>query len=347
MEYLEWSVSGDKLPPLVTTGAPPRATAGVLGSPGTAILFGNSSVNDGFRPGGQITAGYWFNPGHTAGVEVNFFGLADATTNFATSSAGSPVLARPFIDANTGLQSASLIGFPGTFSGAVNVSDRSRLLGAGASYRQDLGTWSGEHISALVGYRFLYASDRLDISSTTIVVGAGGAVPLGTIFAPSDSFAAINYFHGLDFGLVGQSRHGSWSFDWHAGIALGATINDAQINGSTALTVGGVTTIFPGGLLALPSNIGDYAQVRFSAVPNFSLKGGYEFAPSWHLIADYDLLYWTGVQRAGAMIDTTINPNLLLVPGGAPGGGPQRPQFQFNTTSLLAQGFSAGIKHEF
>ena len=137
-----------------------------------------------------------------------------------------------------------------------------------------------------------------------------------------------------------DAAHGVFT---RAGIALGATINDAQINGSTALTIGGVTTIFPGGLLALPSNIGDYAQVRFSAVPNFSLKGGYEFAPSWHLIADYDLLYWTGVQRAGAMIDTTINPNLLPVPG----GGAQRPQFQFNTTSILAQGYSAGIKHEF
>jgi Putative beta barrel porin-7 (BBP7) len=344
LEYLEWSVSGDKLPPLVTTGTAPQATAGVLGAPGTAILFGNSSVNNDWRPGGQITAGYWLDPGHSRGVELNFFGLADTTTNFAASSSGTPILARPFTDASTGLPSSSLIAFPGAVAGAVNVSDRSRLLGAGAFYRQDIGTWSGQEISALIGYRFLYESDRLGISSTVTATGAGAGVLVGTVLATSDSFSATNTFHGLDLGLLGKSQHGPWSLDWQAGIALGASLNEAQISGSTAATFGGVTATLPGGLLALSSNSGDFTQARFAAVPNLSLKGGYEFAPSWHLVADYDLLYWTGVQRAGNLIDTTINSNLL--PNG-PGGGPQRPQFQFDTTSLLAQGFSAGIRHEF
>lgn len=343
LEFLEWSVSGDKLPALVTTGPPPQATAGVLGTPGTAILFGNSTVNGDWRPGGQITTGYWFDPGHTHGLEFNVFGLADTTTNFAASSSGSPILARPFTNALTGAQESSLIAFPGTLAGSVNVSDRSRLLGAGAFYRQDIGTWSGQQISAFVGYRFLYESDRLDISSTSTFTGGGG-VPVGTIFSPSDSFAATNTFHGLDFGLLGQLQHGPWSLDWHAGIALGASINEAQINGTTSINLGGVTTTMPGGMLALSSNTGDYTQARFAEVQSVSLKGSYEFAPSWRLVAAYDLLYWTSVQRAGNLIDTTINPN-LLTPGG--GGGPQRPQFQFDTTSLLAQGFSAGIRHAF
>jgi hypothetical protein len=42
----------------------------------------------------------------------------------------------------------------------------------------------------------------------------------------------------------------------------------------------------------------------------------------------YDLIYWTGVQRTGNLIDTTVNPNLLPPSTGL--GGPQRPQFQFN-----------------
>jgi Putative beta barrel porin-7 (BBP7) len=347
MDYLEWSVSGDKLPPLVTTGTPPQATAGVLGAPGTAILFGNSTVNSDWRPGGQINGGYWFDPGHTSGVELNVFGLADTTANFAASSSGSPILARPFTDATTGLPNTLLIAFPGFLAGSVSVSDRSSLFGAGAFYRQDIGTWSGERISALIGYRFLYESDRLNISSTATVTGAGLATPVGTVISPSDSFSATNMFHGLDLGLLGQSQHGPLSLDWRAGIALGASINEAQINGSTTVTSLGVTATLPGGLLALSSNSGDSTQVRFAAVPNLSLKAGYEFVPSWHLVAGYDLLYWTGVQRAGALIDTTINPNLLPSLGGAPGGGPARPQFQFDTTALLAQGFSVGIKHEF
>jgi hypothetical protein len=46
----------------------------------------------------------------------------------------------------------------------------------------------------------------------------------------------------------------------------------------------------------------------------------------------------------GNLIDTTVNPNLLP---GSGGGGPQRPQALLNTSPLLAQGFSAGVQHEF
>ena len=75
-----------------------------------------------------------------------------------------------------------------------------------------------------------------------------------------------------------------------------------------------------------------------------SLKAGYQLTPQWRLVAGYDVLYCTGVQRAGDLIDTTINPNLM--PGGS-GVGPQRPQAQPNTTSLLAQGFSFGVRYGF
>ena len=132
--------------------------------------------------------------------------------------------------------------------------------------------------------------------------------------------------------------------EWRAKVALGANFNEAQINGTTSITVGGITTTSPGGLLALSSNIGSYTQTRFAAVPDFAVKAGYEFAPAWRVVAGYELLYWTGVQRAGGLIDTTVNPTLIPP---SVGGGPQRPQAQFDTSSLLAHGFSVGIKYEF
>jgi len=60
LDYLAWTVKGDRLPPLVTNGT--------LGAPGTAILFGNTTVNDGWRSGGRLQAGYWFDPTHTRGI---------------------------------------------------------------------------------------------------------------------------------------------------------------------------------------------------------------------------------------------------------------------------------------
>lgn len=70
-------------------------------------------------------------------------------------------------------------------------------------------------------------------------------------------------------------------------------------------------------MLALSSNSGNFSQTRFAVVPEFSLKAGYQVAPQWRIVAGYDVLYWSDVQRAGGLIDTTINPN--LVPPVAPG----------------------------
>jgi hypothetical protein len=349
MEYLGWSVKGDRLPPLVTTSptGTPLAQAGILAAPGTTILFGDSSVNGGWRSGGRLRAGYWFDPQHQSGIEASIFGLEQASTGFSASSSGTPVLARPFLDPNTGLQNATLIAFPGLLSGAVTASEISRLYGADAVYRRDIDSyatsWGAERFSVLIGYRFLHASDRLDIAGQSTVL-AGGSIPAGTVFVPSDSFHARSNFHGLDLGVAGAFSRGPWMLEWRAKVALGANFNEALINGTTSVTVGGITTTSPGGLLALSSNIGSYTQTRFAAVPDFAVKAGYEFAPAWRVVASYELLYWTGVQRAGGLIDTTVNPNLIPP---SVGGGPQRPQAQFDTSSLLAHGFSVGIKYEF
>jgi hypothetical protein len=349
MEYLAWSVKGDRLPPLVTTSpaGTPFAQAGVLGAAGTTVLFGNSSVNDGWRSGGRLTAGYWFDPQHRTGIEASFFGLEQASTAFGASSTGAQILARPFTDATTNLPSAALVAFPGLTSGSVTATETSRLYGASGLYRQEIGSavgsWGVERFSFLVGYRFLHSSDRLDISSTS-AAAAGGIFPPGLAFAASDSFRGSSSFNGLDLGVAGELARGPWTLEWRAKVALGANQNEAQVNGSTSITAGGVTTTLPGGLLALSSNVGNSSQTRFAAVPDLALKAGYQFAPGWRVTASYELLYWTGVQRAGGLIDTTVNPN-LIPPGGA--GGPLRPQAQFDTSSLLAQGFGFGISHEF
>src|SRR5262245_8106792 len=50
-EYLLWWTKGDRLPPLLTTSpvGTPLANAGVLGRPGTSVLFGDERVNDDAR----------------------------------------------------------------------------------------------------------------------------------------------------------------------------------------------------------------------------------------------------------------------------------------------------------
>jgi hypothetical protein len=294
MDYLAWSVRGDRLPPLVTTSPAGTPQAGVLGSPGTTVLFGNSSVNGGWRSGGRLSAGYWFDPQQRSGIEASFFGLEQASSGFAASSAGNQILARPFLDATTNLQNSELVALSGLSSGSVIADETSRLYGAGAVHRRDIGYRGAERFSVLVGYRFLPSSDRSDIASTS-ATAAGGPIPLVTIVALSDSFRASSNFHGLDLGVAGEYTRGPWMLEWRAKVALGANFNEAEINGSTTITAGGVTATLPGGLLALSSNIGTSTQTRFAAVPDLAVKAGYQFAPAWQVVAGYELLYWTGV----------------------------------------------------
>ncbi len=339
-DALAWSVKGDHLPALVTTSpaGTPLAQAGLLGLPTTTVLFGDSDVNDGWRAGGRITAGYWFDPSRSRGLEGSFFGLGDVSTGFAADSAATPIIARPFLDATSNLQNAALVAFPRLDAGSIAINEKSRLLGAGALYRQDIGMWGGQRISALVGYRYLRSSDDLAIASQSTFLG-GGSV------AVSDSFGATSQFHGLDLGLAGEWRDGPWSLEWRGKVALGGNINSGNINGATTTTgFHGFATVTAGGVLTQPGNIGNFSQTRFAVVPEVSLKAGYQIAPRWQLVAGYDALYWSGVQRAGGLIDTTVNPNLL--PGGA-GGGPNRPMPTMNTTALVAQGLSFGVRYNY
>ena len=338
-DYLAWSVSGDKLPALVTTApvGTPLGVAGVLGQPTTTVLFGNSSVNNDWRSGGRITGGYWFDPQRSRGIEASFFGLENASTGFAASSGAYPILTRPFTNALTGLPDALIASFPGISTGSVNASETSRLFGTGALYRQDIGMWSGQRVNALIGYRYLRSSDTLWITDTA------SSVAFGT-FTPSDNFKAASSFHGLDLGLTGDWRNGPWSLEWRGKVALGANLNTADVSGSTTSTIAGFTTTVPGGFLALASNSGHFSQTKFAVIPELSLKAGYQIAPAWRLTVGYDVLYWTGVQRAGGLIDTNINPS--LVPPGPP-AGPTRPLPVMNTTNLLAQGFSFGVRYNY
>ena len=344
-DVLGWSVKGDRLPPLVTTsptGTPPTQ-AGVLGFPTTTVLFGDSSVNGAWRPGGRLQGGYWFDPSRSRGIEASVFGLGDVSTGFNANSNTTPFIARPFFDAVNNVQSAVAVALPGVTSGNIAINETSRFYGAGALYRQDIGTWANMRVSVLAGYRYLHSSDNLSIAEQVTVLG-GGFIPAGTIIGVSDSFRAGSNFHGVDLGLAGQWQRDRWTLEWRGKVALGGNINNSNVGGASAVTFAGVTTSSAGGLLALSSNIGSTSQTRFAVVPELSLKAGYQIAPQWRLFAGYDVLYWTDVQRAGGLIDLTVNPN--LIPPVQP-GGPQRPMPVFNTSALWAQGFSFGVRYNY
>ena len=341
MEYLGWFVNGMHVPPLVTTS--PLGTAqnqaGVIGQPGTEVLFGGSSLLTGLRSGGRLRFGTWLNCCETVGIEADYFSLPQAVQNYSASSngAGDPILARPFFNINpaTGVprNDSELVSYPGLLAGTVGVQATSRLDGAGLRllFRGCCSQWCtpgdcevpvlnrSVQSNFFVGTRYLRLAEGLQINENLNSLSAANPGQ----FAIFDQFNTENTFVGLDFGGTFVFQQNRWSVEVMPRLAIGGTQQEVRIDGSTRTTTGGVTTAAQGGLLTQNSNIGVWDRTIFSFVPELDLNLGYQLTQRLRLIGGYTILAWTGVARPGDQIDTAVNPDLL--PPAVPTTGPLRP----------------------
>ncbi len=347
-EYLLWWTKGSPLPPLLTTSPPgtPITSAGVLGASGTTILFGDERVNTGARSGGRFTAGAWLNEGHTTGIEASFFFLGDETSHFTAVSDGSVILARPFIDFNPtspffGQANTVLVAFPGLVRGSFDATTTSRLLGAEVYLRQALWCGCCCRLDTLLGYRYLRLREGLNISETEIATGAGNPLS-GVPFVVNEGFDTNNNFHGGEFGLIGEVQRGRWFVRAVAKLGLGTTSQTVRIQGFTQVDGAAPEA---GGILALPSNIGEHHSSHFSVVPELGANLGLVVTPNVRVYTGYSFLYWTQVARPGDQIDLRLNTS--QPPLGAGLIGPAVPAFNVRDSGFWAQGLNFGLEFRF
>ncbi len=97
-------------------------------------------IDDNYRPGGRVTLGYWLDECHANALEFVWFSLGDGANsgNYYNQSTGSPILARPFFDVQTGQQNSELVAFPNIVEGGIQVSTSSELHSVAALLRQNL-----------------------------------------------------------------------------------------------------------------------------------------------------------------------------------------------------------------
>jgi len=134
-DYLLWWTRGPRVAPLVSTG--------VIGEPGTEILFGNERVNGDSRSDFRINFGWWFHCGRTVGVEFDYFTLGDTGTDFrfqSSGESGSPYYARPFYDVNPAVmgENAEDVSHPTWLAGTVDGRIEESFESAGANLRLNL-----------------------------------------------------------------------------------------------------------------------------------------------------------------------------------------------------------------
>jgi hypothetical protein len=338
-EYLHWWTEGMDLPPLVTTSPTGTAQdqAAILGEPGTSILFGGREINGSSVGGIRLKAGFWLSPQGAFGIESEYFGLRDQNDGFNAGSDGTTILGRPFFDIANGQETALLISYPNEFSGNIAIGSKTELSsfllnGRAALSPIDGVAWEGQpdRVDLIVGYRYLDLSDRLTFAQNL------NAPPDTAVF--SESFQTKNKFNGLQLGVAYQANFRRAWLESLIRVAVGNNQQSVNIFGSTAITQAGTTENFSGGLLAQPTNIGNYRRKQFTMIPELGLTLGIRVKDWLHATVGYSVLYYPSVVRAGDQIDTDVNPDFT----GAP-----RPRFRFVESDYWAQGINLGAEFRF
>jgi hypothetical protein len=352
-DYLLWWGKGFTAPPLVTTSTPGTSVgdAGVLGLPGTAVLFPGDAIADSSQSGGRARLGYWLDPCDTMAVEATYFAIGQANSSFTGSGVDFPILARPFVNMTPNVfdNDAQLVAYPGLYSGTLTATGSSSLQGIEVVARHIISRGCDWRLDWTLGWRYNRLDDNLQITSDRVTLGSPTAPTTGSTLTQFDQFSTTNYFNGLQLGMISEVRKQRWWFETRATLALGNNRAIVNIDGqSTAVTpVGGgatesVTT--PGGLLAQPTNIGQYYNDNFAVVPQIGVNLGFELTCGLWATVGYNFMYWSNVARPGDQIDTDVN---LSQSGGGQLVGLARPSFTGVMTDYWAQGLNFGLAYRY
>ncbi len=348
-DYLLWFTKSYGIPPLVTTSLP--ASNGILGMPDTGVVVGNRSFTDTLHSGGRFSATYWMGQRELWGLDGNIFFLGRNGASVTANSATYPVLARPFVNLNQGIQFSELVASPGLAVGAANVNMDTSLWGAEMNVRRYIASTCCARLDWLAGFRYMELNDDLKITESFIRSPGSAMTPgvpnilYGTV---QDQIRTENQFYGGQVGLVGEIRRGRWFANARGTVGIGTVFQTVEIGGSQSLMFDTGPAAAAGGLLALPgANIGRFSQHKFAVMPEIGLQVGYHVTQHVRLAVGYNFLYLSSVLRPGDQIDPGLDvtriPNFPLNPSPAP-LGVVRPNVPMKETDFFAQGISFSIQ---
>lgn len=350
-DFLAWTLQGFSVPALVTTspaGTAPDA-AGVLGLPGTSILIGDDTYNADWVPGLRLHGGMWFGESREHGIEASVLALKSLTTESWASSDGDLILARPYLNVQPGSvgQTSELIAYPQTYSGGTYVSAETKLQALEVSYRRSLLRERMDSLDVVAGWRYLRLDDTLFIQDGRTVLSENTGLDVGTLLGEFDQFETKNIFNGVNLGVVADRKWGRFDVELIGKLAIGRTTSHLSVDGLTTIIPpidGASPTTYPAGLLAQQTNIGTFEKQYFALVPELNLNAGFQITRCLKASLGYTFLYWSAVARPGDQIDTSLNLSQLADTGLI---GPARPEINWVSTGVWAQGVNAGLDFRF
>ena len=342
-EYLLWwTKDGPQPTPLVTTG--------FLNDPSTKVIMGGEDVDFGRHNGARLTLGYWLTDDRAWGVEASGLYLPTVTERQRVSSSGQPRsvdLVVPFFNPTRGTEAFTNVSLAGAFSGAATERATSRLWGAEGNVVFGLTNPRPFRLELLGGFRYLNLAEgfAFKVSSPDLPPG-----PV-TVFDTRDAFDANNDFYGGQLGVRGRYDAGRFMADATLKVALGVMRQTVDVAGSlTTNFFGPAVGTLPGGIFALPTNIGSHSRDVFAVVPEAGINVGVRLTSWATLVFGYTFLYASNVARPGNQIDRVVNPSqspAISLTNPAALNGAARPAFKFEGSDFWAHGLNAGIALNF
>ncbi len=345
-DYLYWVPQNQSYPPLVTASL--TGGTGVLGAPGTAVLF--NRFNDPGLSGLRIGGGYWFSNTSCWGVDASYWFLSSTTRNAGFGNAGDPNIGRPFFDVVGGVPKAEIVSFLGFVQGGVNVQQQQQIWGLEANLRRKLAGGDWGWLDMQLGYRHFNLNESLQIDENLLATNPAPLPP--THFLLSDRFRTYNSFNAPQVGLTSLWYFAPrWSLWSSVRVGAGVVSQTVDISGATVVNLPGFATFAgPGGLLTQPSNIGTHTVNRFAVMPELNLKLGYDLTPNLRIYGGYDFLYISSVMRPAQQIDLNVNRFQVFVPppfGAGVVNAAPFPAATYRPQDMWLQGFNVGIMYRY
>ena len=396
-DYLLWWVNHGPSPTLLNTapnnGISPNTVTGIVGlNGGIAGQIGTQTIFDDHQLGYGTFSGFRGKVGVGLGddgfwsIELGAFYLPKQSINFVRSgnADGTPLLTIPFIDASTGLPqaldiSSQTLNHTPYLTGSIAIHSDVQLWGYELNLVSHSIRTADRSVDMWIGFRSLTMDENLDINQTVTPAQTGNitiqypSVGLGqnNYFAVAanapvfiqDHFQTRNEFYGAQVGARFAWDLFGFTADLTMKVAVGATHQEAVINGSTTASMVAANPAMPqiapqslttpGGTFALANNIGSYNQNQFTVVPEIGLNIKYAITSQLSVQVGYSGTYWSNVARPGAQIDPVLNSKLiptggLIAPGNfVPGQEHGRPYFVFHDTAFWAQGVNFGLEFRY
>lgn len=349
-----WWLEGYQTPPLLTTSpaGTPSNLAGVIGQPGTQVLFGGNEIGNELRVGSRVTAGWWFDACRRFGVQTEFFHLGNDDSGSASFDSSDGILARPFFNVDTGQQAAQLINFSGLSSGSIDFASSSNVYSAAPALRWNMlcccdpcNQGCAKRFDAILGYRYFELNERF--RSTETVVPEGGFWVPGTTFILEDRIATSNEFHGIEFGGNWMWQSDRWTWEVQPTLAVGEVRRQIELDGSTRTLVPGLAdTTKDGGFLVRADDIGRFEDREVAILPQVRANIAYCLGCNWKFNVGYNFMYVNNVFRPGNFINTTLAGSQLgqAPPVGVLGGNQIRDR---RDSDVFLHGLSLGLTYNF